>query len=47
MDFVRVIEQTCGKEDEKEFLPMQQGDVCSTAADISRARRLLDTTPRP
>jgi UDP-glucuronate 4-epimerase len=46
MDFVRTIEQTCGKEGEKEFLPMQQGDVVQTAADISRARRLLSYDPK-
>ena len=46
MDFVRTIEETCGKTGEKELLPMQQGDVVQTAADISRARRLLDYDPK-
>jgi UDP-glucuronate 4-epimerase len=46
MDFVHTIEQSCGKEGEKEFLPMQQGDVVSTAADISRAARMLDYDPK-
>lgn len=45
MDFVRVIEQCCGREGEKEFLPMQPGDVVQTSADVSRARRLLDYQP--
>ena len=45
MDFVHTIEKTCGKEGEKEFLPMQQGDVVSTAADISRAARMLGFNP--
>jgi len=46
MDFVRTIEETCGKPGEKEFLPMQQGDVVATAADISRAQRMLDYDPK-
>jgi len=41
MDFVKVIEKSCGKEGEKEFLPMQQGDVVQTYADVSKARRML------
>jgi UDP-glucuronate 4-epimerase len=45
MDFVRTIEETCGKTGEKEFLPMQQGDVVATSADISRAQRMLDFHP--
>jgi UDP-glucuronate 4-epimerase len=46
MDFVRIIEESCGKEGIKEFLPMQLGDVVQTAADISRARELLDYEPK-
>jgi UDP-glucuronate 4-epimerase len=45
MDFVHIIEQTCGKEGKKDMLPMQQGDVVSTAADISRAARMLGFRP--
>ena len=45
MDFVHTIEKTCGKEGKKEMLPMQQGDVVSTAADISRAARMLGFRP--
>ena len=45
MDFVHTIERVCGKEGEKEFLPMQQGDVVSTAADISLAARKLGYEP--
>ena len=41
MDFVRLIEKSCGKEGEKEFLPMQQGDVVQTYADVSKAERVL------
>lgn len=46
MEFVRVIEESCGKEGEKEFLPMQPGDVVRTGADVSRARELLDYDPK-
>ena len=46
MDFVHTIEETCGKEGEKEFLPMQQGDVVRTGADISKAVELLDFDPK-
>jgi UDP-glucuronate 4-epimerase len=46
MDFVHTIERTCGKEGQKEFLPMQQGDVVSTAADISLAVRKLGYDPK-
>ncbi len=41
MDFVRVIEKCCGKEGEKEFLPMQQGDVVQTCADVTKAELML------
>lgn len=46
MDFVAIIEKSCGKEGKKEFLPMQQGDVISTNADISKARELLGYEPQ-
>lgn len=46
MDFVSTIEEACGKEGRKEFLPMQQGDVVRTGADISRAKELLDFDPK-
>jgi UDP-glucuronate 4-epimerase len=46
MDFVHTIEKTCGKEGRKEFLPMQQGDVVSTAADISLAKTKLGFEPK-
>lgn len=46
MDFVRMIEQVCGKEGKKEFLEMQPGDVVRTSADISKAQRLLCYSPK-
>ncbi len=45
MDFIRQIEAACGREGEKEFLPMQPGDVHRTSADIARAREQLDYRP--
>jgi UDP-glucuronate 4-epimerase len=45
MDFVRTIEEACGKEGRKEFLPLQLGDVVQTSADVSKARRFLDYEP--
>lgn len=45
MDFVQVIEESCGREGQKEFLPMQPGDVVQTSADVDRARDLLGYSP--
>ena len=36
MDFINEIEQAYGKKAEKEFLPMQPGDVYQTYADTTR-----------
>jgi UDP-glucuronate 4-epimerase len=46
MDFIRVIEKSCGVEGEKQFLPMQLGDVVQTSADISHARAGLGFEPK-
>ncbi|MBI1813074.1 GDP-mannose 4,6-dehydratase [Candidatus Peregrinibacteria bacterium] len=46
MDFVKIIEESCGKEATKEFLPMQPGDVRVTSADISKAKRMLGYEPK-
>lgn len=46
MDFVHMIEKECKKEGQKEFLPMQPGDVVQTSADISKAQRLLGYNPK-
>ena len=35
LDFIEAIEKNLGKSAEKEFLPMQPGDVAATAADVS------------
>lgn len=39
MDFIAIIEDAMGREAEKVFLPMQQGDVMATWADITSAER--------
>lgn len=46
MDFISLIEKECGKEAEKNMLPMQQGDVIRTAANVGRAREMLDYNPQ-
>lgn len=46
MEFIEVIEQACGRKAEKEFLPMQLGDVKRTSADISKAQRLFGYEPQ-
>ena len=42
---IAMIEQALGKEAKIKRLPMQQGDVMATYADISKAKRLLDYKP--
>jgi UDP-glucuronate 4-epimerase len=46
MHFVELIENRLGKKAEKNMLPMQPGDVKKTYADISKAKRLLDFSPK-
>jgi UDP-glucuronate 4-epimerase len=46
MEYVRMVEQSCGKEARKEFLPMQPGDVRASLADIAKARRMLGYDPK-
>ncbi len=46
MDMVALLEQTLGREAQKEFLPMQPGDVKATSADITDSTRLLGFTPK-
>jgi len=40
-DFITVLERTLGKISQKNYLPMQPGDVSATYADIAKARMLL------
>ena len=46
MEYIRLIEETCGKEAEKEMLPVQPGDVLETSADISKAQKMLGFNPK-
>lgn len=46
MTLVEAVEKVMGAVAEKEFLPMQKGDVERTWADIGRARRELGYVPR-
>ncbi len=43
---VELIEQALGKKAVREDLPMQPGDVNTTFADISKAKKILDYNPR-
>lgn len=46
MEFIEILEEYLGKKAEKKFLPMQQGDVANTYADISKARDMLGFEPK-
>ena len=43
--FIEVLEQQLGKTAEREFLPMQAGDVYQTYADVSELERDFDFKP--
>ena len=45
MDFVQAVEQAMGIEAEKNFLPMQAGDVPATFADTTLLRALVGEVP--
>jgi UDP-glucuronate 4-epimerase len=44
-DFVRIVEERVGKKAVIESVGMQKGDVPTTYADITKARRLLGYNP--
>jgi UDP-glucuronate 4-epimerase len=46
MEYIRMVEVTCGKEATKEYLPMQPGDVRASMADISKAQKMLGFDPK-
>ncbi len=46
MEYVKMVEVSCGKEAKKEFLPMQPGDVRASLADISKAQKMLGFEPK-
>ena len=45
-DFIKLVEKATGKEALIEVLPDQPGDVARTAADVSKARKLLGYEPK-
>lgn len=44
--FIALLEKEFGKKAKKNYLPLQPGDVLTTAADTSKAKSLLDWTPQ-
>ncbi|MFP3872109.1 MAG: NAD-dependent epimerase/dehydratase family protein [Candidatus Natronoplasma sp.] len=46
MEFIEILEDTLGKEAEKNMLPMQPGDMKVTYADISRSKEKLGFEPK-
>jgi UDP-glucuronate 4-epimerase len=46
MEYVAMVEKSCGKEAKKEYLPMQPGDVKASLADITKANKLLGYEPK-
>jgi len=46
MELIAIIEETLGKEAEKNYLPLQPGDVPETYADIEKARETLNFNPK-
>ena len=46
MNFIEVLESCLGKRSKKEFLPMQEGDVYSTYADINTLRNDFNYEPK-
>lgn len=46
MNFIHALEEVCGKEAVKEYLPMQPGDVYQTNADTTRLYREMDYKPK-
>jgi len=45
LDFIQILEKEIGKEAKKEFLPMQQGDVHETYADIDKLISCINYVP--
>ncbi len=46
MDFIKMLEELLGKKAEIKFMPMQQGDVKSTSADINNLKKWIDFSPQ-
>jgi UDP-glucuronate 4-epimerase len=46
MTFIKTIEESLGKEAKKNFLPMQDGDVVATYADVEELKRDVGFEPK-
>lgn len=46
MEFIKTIEETTGKKAAFEYLPMQNGDVLETYAEISHSQKMLNYSPK-
>jgi UDP-glucuronate 4-epimerase len=46
MEYIKMVEESCGKEGKKEMLPMQPGDTRTSLADISHAKEKLGFEPK-
>lgn len=46
MTFIETLEEAIGKKAEKEYLPMQPGDVYQTYADVSELEKDFGFKPR-
>lgn len=46
MDYIRMVEESVGKKAEFNHLPMQKGDALKSAADISKAKKMLGFEPK-
>ncbi len=46
LDFINEIEKQIGKETKKDFLPLQDGDVKKTYADVNKLYNLIDFAPK-
>lgn len=46
LDFISILEEELGQKADKNFMPMQPGDVSDTAADITKSRKVLGFNPK-
>jgi UDP-glucuronate 4-epimerase len=46
MDFIKAIEKALGKKADKQLLPMQEGDMQSTFADITALKNDFNYEPK-
>ena len=46
MDYIKMVEESCGKEAQKNYMPMQPGDVRASLASIEKAKQMLGFEPK-